>query len=163
MRVLLLNGPNLDMLGIREPAIYGRETLADVEERFIDYATSRGVEVQCFQSNYEGALIDKLHEAHDAFDGVVYNPAAHTHYSYALRDAIAAIDSPVVEVHISDITAREDFRQLSVMEDVCLSQIKGLGIDGYLRALDLLLENLEAAKSTNMSTGQGEIGGGVLL
>jgi 3-dehydroquinate dehydratase type II len=140
MKILLLNGPNLDLLGVREPAIYGTETLADVEHLFCSEASKRGVEASCFQSNHEGVLIDKLHEARGEFKGVVYNPAAHTHYSYALRDAIAAIGIPVVEVHISDICARESFRAVSVLEDVCIAQVKGEGIEGYIHALDILLQ-----------------------
>lgn len=139
-KVLLLNGPNLNMLGVREPAIYGRDTLASIEAEVVQYGAERGVEVVCYQSNHEGALIDKLHEAHTAYDGVVYNPGAHTHYSYALRDAIGSIDTPVVEVHLSDIEAREEFRRVSVIAPVCIAQIKGKGKLGYKEALDVLLE-----------------------
>lgn len=139
-KVLLLNGPNLNMLGVREPAIYGRDTLASIEAEVVQYGAERGVEVVCYQSNHEGALIDKLHEAHTAYDGVVYNPGAHTHYSYALRDAIGSIDTPVVEVHLSDIEAREEFRRVSVISPVCIAQIKGKGKLGYKEALDVLLE-----------------------
>ena len=101
----------------------------------------RGVEVDCFQSNHEGALIDKIHEAHTCYDGIVYNPGAHTHYSYALRDAIGSIDTPVVEVHLSDIEAREEFRRISVIAPVCIAQIKGKGKLGYKEAIDVLLEH----------------------
>ena len=139
-KVLLLNGPNLNMLGVREPAIYGRDTLASIEAEVVQYGAERGVEVVCYQSNHEGVLIDKLHEAHTAYDGVVYNPGAHTHYSYALRDAIGSIDTPVVEVHLSDIEAREEFRRVSVIAPVCIAQIKGKGKLGYKEALDVLLE-----------------------
>ncbi|WP_139652154.1 type II 3-dehydroquinate dehydratase [Raoultibacter phocaeensis] len=138
--VLLLNGPNLNMLGVREPAVYGCDTLAAIEAEVVAYAAERGVEVACYQSNHEGALIDKLHEAHTAFDGVIYNPGAHTHYSYALRDAIGSIDTPVVEVHLSDIEAREEFRRISVIAPVCIAQIKGKGKAGYKEAFDVLLE-----------------------
>ena len=140
-KFLLMNGPNLDMLGIREPEIYGTTTLNDIESMMRSYAAEKGVGLQCFQSNHEGALVDKLHEAHFAqFDGIIYNPAAHTHYSYALRDAVAAISVPVVEIHISDIDVREDFRKVSVIAPECIAQIKGKGIDGYKEALDVLLE-----------------------
>ncbi len=139
-RYLLMNGPNLNMLGIREPAIYGADTLASIEEEVVAYGHERGVDIDCFQSNHEGALIDKLHEAHTAYDGVIYNPGAHTHYSYALRDAVASIDTPVVEVHISDVDSREEFRKISVFDGVCFAKIKGHGKRGYLEAVDALLE-----------------------
>lgn len=138
-RVLLMNGPNLNMLGVREPGIYGTDTLASIEAEVVEYGREHGVAVDCFQSNHEGELIDKLHEAHHAYDGVIYNPGAHTHYSYALRDAVSSIATPVVEVHISDIAEREEFRRLSVFEDVCIAQIKGHGRAGYKEALDVLL------------------------
>ena len=135
-----MNGPNLNMLGVRDPAIYGSDTLASIEQMVVDYGRDRGVEVECFQSNHEGALIDKLHEAHGKFDGIVYNPGAHTHYSYALHDAVECIDVPVVEIHISDISKREEFRRTSVIAPACIAQVKGMGKDGYLRALDILME-----------------------
>lgn len=139
-KYLLLNGPNLDMLGVREPEIYGRDTLDSIEAEVVAYGAERGVQVDCFQSNHEGVLIDKIHEAHWRYDGIVYNPGAHTHYSYALRDAVGSIDTPVVEVHLSDINAREPFRAVSVIEPVCIVQIKGKGKEGYKEALDVLLE-----------------------
>ena len=139
-KYLLLNGPNLDMLGVREPEIYGRDTLDTIEAEVVAYGAERGVQVDCFQSNHEGVLIDKIHEAHWRYDGIVYNPGAHTHYSYALRDAVGSIDTPVVEVHLSDINAREPFRAVSVIEPVCIAQIKGKGKDGSKEALDVLLE-----------------------
>lgn len=138
-----MNGPNLNMLGVRDPAIYGSDRLASIEQMVVDYGRDRGVEVECFQSNHEGALIDKLHEAHGKFDGIVYNPGAHTHYSYALHDAVECIDVPVVEIHISDISQREEFRRTSVIAPACIAQVKGMGKDGYLRALDILMERWE--------------------
>ncbi len=138
-KYLLLNGPNLDMLGVREPEIYGRDTLDTIEAEVVAYGAERGVQIDCFQSNHEGVLIDKIHEAHWRYDGIVYNPGAHTHYSYALRDAVGSIDTPVVEVHLSDINAREPFRAVSVIEPVCIAQIKGKGKEGYKEALDVLL------------------------
>ncbi len=138
-----MNGPNLNMLGVRDPAIYGSDTLASIEQMVVDYGRDRGVEVECFQSNHEGALIDKLHEAHGKFDGIVYNPGAHTHYSYALHDAVECIDVSVVEIHISDISKREEFRRTSVIAPACIAQVKGMGKDGYLRALDILMERWE--------------------
>lgn len=141
MKILLMNGPNLNMLGIREPGIYGQDTLASIEDMVRAYGVERGVEVECFQSNHEGDLVDKLHEAHTAYDGVIYNPGAHTHYSYALRDAVAAISTPVVEVHISDVDAREPFRAISVFDGVVKEKISGRGKQGYLDALDVLIDS----------------------
>ena len=129
-KILVLNGPNLNLLGVREPDVYGTVTLADIEREVTEYAAERGASVDCFQSNHEGALIDKLHEARGAYDGIVYNPGAHTHYSYALRDAVSSIDVPTVEVHLSDISAREEFRRISVIAPVCVAQIKGKGKEG---------------------------------
>ena len=139
-KILLLNGPNLDMLGTREPEVYGSRTLADLEQEVAAYAGKQGIEVACFQSNGEGELIDAIQDARNSFDAIVYNPGAHTHYSYALRDAIAAIDIPVVEVHLSDVSSREAFRRKSVIAPVCLAQVAGLGFESYLRAIDVLRE-----------------------
>lgn len=138
-RILLLNGPNLNMLGVREPGIYGTDTLASIEQEVVDYAAARNAAVDCFQSNHEGALIDRIHEAHGRYDGIVYNPGAHTHYSWALADAVASVDVPMVEVHISDVDAREDFRKLSVFENVRAGLVKGKGRAGYLEAVDVVL------------------------
>ncbi|MBQ6453512.1 MAG: type II 3-dehydroquinate dehydratase [Coriobacteriales bacterium] len=140
MRILLLNGPNLNLLGEREPDIYGSCSLADVEAMVLEHATQAGVELDCFQSNHEGALIDRLQEARNVCAGVIYNPGAHAHYSYALRDAVASIHIPVVEVHISDVHAREDFRQKLVIAPVCAGLICGHGVQGYLEAFDLLMD-----------------------
>lgn len=138
-RYLLLHGPNLNMLGTREPEVYGRTTLADLERRVIEHAEKAGVHIDCFQSNHEGVLADRIHAAQGVYDGIVYNPGAHTHYSYAIRDAIGSVDVPVVEVHISDVDAREPFRAVSVVAPACVAQIKGKGIDGYLEAVEGLL------------------------
>lgn len=138
-RILLMNGPNLNMLGIREPGVYGNDSLAAIEAEVVEYAEARGAEVDCFQSNHEGDLIDRLHGAHGYYDGIVYNPGAHTHYSYALRDAVAAIDVPVVEVHISDVDSREEFRKVSVFDGVVVAKISGHGKKGYLEAVDVVL------------------------
>lgn len=138
-KILVLNGPNLNLLGVREPDVYGTVTLADIEREVTAYAADRGVQVDCFQSNHEGVLIDKLHEARGAYDGIVYNPGAHTHYSYALRDAVSSIGVPTVEVHLSDISTREEFRRVSVIAPVCIAQIKGKGKEGYKEAVDVLL------------------------
>lgn len=144
MRILLMDGPNLNLLGVREPEVYGSTTLADIEEMFRAYAAEQGVDqVDCFQSNHEGVLIDKIHESMGTYDGIVYNPGAHTHYSYAIHDAITSVTTPVVEIHISDISKRkEEFRHHSVLADACIGQVKGLGAQGYLRALDMLMEHL---------------------
>ena len=138
-KILLMNGPNLNMLGIREPGVYGNDTLESIEAEVIEYANDRDASVDCFQSNHEGALIDKLHDAHGSYDGIIYNPGAHTHYSWALRDAVAAIDVPVVEVHISDVDSREEFRKVSVFDGVVVEKIAGHGKKGYLEAVDVIL------------------------
>lgn len=142
MKLLLLNGPNLNLLGQREPDVYGTVTLAEIEQRTCAYAAKRGVDMDCFQSNHEGALIDTIQQSQGAYDGIVYNPGAHTHYSYAIHDAITSVTTPVVEVHISDISKREAFRSTSVLVDACIGQVKGLGPEGYLRAVDMILEHL---------------------
>lgn len=141
-RLLLMNGPNLNLLGQREPEIYGTTTLADIEAMAAEYARGRGAELDCYQSNHEGALIDKIQQSQGVYDGIVFNPGAYTHYSYAIHDAITSVDVPVVEIHISDIFKREDFRSKSVLVDACIGQVKGLGKEGYLRAVDLVLEHL---------------------
>ena len=140
-RYLVLNGPNLNMTGIRERGVYGTGTLEDIHGEIRALAEELGVEVDFYQSNYEGALIDQLHAAHEGYDGVILNAGAYTHYSYAIRDALASVDIPKVEIHISDITSREEFRKISVTAPVCNRQIYGQGLDGYLQAIDFLREN----------------------
>lgn len=136
-KILLLNGPNLNRLGKREPGIYGTETLKDLEDRIMAVGAEAQMNVICFQSNHEGELIDKLHEAEDnGFDGIIFNPGAYTHYSYAIRDAIAGIECPVIEVHISNVYERETFRHKSVIAPVSMGQIAGLGLIGYELALE---------------------------
>ena len=137
--ILVINGPNLDMLGVREPGVYGKGTLADLQRQVREHGRAKGVAVSFFQSNSEGRLIDRIHEAHGSVDGIVYNPGAHTHYSYALRDALAGTDAPCVEVHLSDIDAREAFRRVSVIAPACVAQVKGRGVRGYCDAIDLLI------------------------
>lgn len=139
MNILLLNGPNLNLLGEREPEIYGKTTLPEVEQMVQARARELGHVVRAVQSNHEGALIDELQQARRWADGVIFNPGAFTHYSYALRDAIASTRLRVVELHISDITRREEFRRVSVLEEVCAHRIVGKGIAGYLEALEWLV------------------------
>ncbi|MDE3839552.1 type II 3-dehydroquinate dehydratase [Bacillus methanolicus] len=140
-KILLLNGPNLNLLGKREPGIYGEQTLRDLETRMKKIGEQHGVEISCFQSNHEGNLIDRLHQANEEnYDGIIFNPGAYTHYSYAIRDAIAGISVPVIEVHISNIHARESFRHVSVTAPVTKGQIVGLGLKGYELAFEALLE-----------------------
>ena len=135
MKILVINGPNLNLLGKREPNIYGVDTLNDIENWINDELRSRNIKLQWYQSNHEGKILDRLHHAiKDKNDGIIINPGAYTHYSYAIRDAISAISIPTVEVHFSDIKSREKFRQISVIKDVCLEQISGLGKNGYLKA-----------------------------
>ncbi|MBR6921863.1 MAG: type II 3-dehydroquinate dehydratase [Clostridia bacterium] len=139
MKILVLNGPNLNMLGIREPDIYGRKTYADLVSLIEAYCEEKNVEVTVFQSNYEGKLVEKIQQAYGKFDGIVINPAAYTHTSVAILDALKAVGIRTVEVHISDVSAREDFRQISYVRLYAEKTISGLGFDGYLRAIDYLL------------------------
>ena len=142
MKILVINGANMNMLGRREPDIYGKEDYAALCARIYEHAQSRGVAVECFQSNHEGAIIDAIQEADTAFDGIVINPGAYAHYSYAIYDALRAVDVPAVEVHISDITAREPFRAVSVTAPACVKTICGHGLRGYLEAMDYLKETV---------------------
>ena len=138
MHILVVNGPNMNMLGIRQPEIYGHETYEDLKALIRAEADRLGASVSFFQSNHEGAIIDAIQEADGMFDGIVINPGAYAHYSYAIRDAIKAITVPVVEVHISDIEKREEFRHLSVTAPVCIAQIRGHGFESYTMGIDLL-------------------------
>jgi 3-dehydroquinate dehydratase-2 len=141
-KVYLINGPNLNMLGMREPEIYGTTTLSQLETIVKGMARKKGVKLKCYQSNHEGRIIDRIHSlANKGFKGLIINPGAYTHYSYAIRDAIKASGLKTVEVHLSDIEKREQFRKVSVTREVCEAQIKGLGIEGYIKALEILLES----------------------
>jgi len=142
MKILILNGPNLNLLGIREPEIYGKETLDDISDWLNQQPDANPHDITWFQSNHEGDLIDQVHESMNLFDGIILNPGALTHYSYALRDAIASVQIPAVEVHLSNINAREDFRKISVIKDKCISQISGLGKHVYTEAIKTLVNHL---------------------
>ena len=140
MKLLIINGPNLNMLGIREPGIYGTERYETLCRMVLDHAAARGVEAELYQSNHEGALVDAIQQAYfDGVDGIIINPAAYTHTSVALLDAVKAVGIPTVEVHISDVSAREAFRQVSYIRAACAATISGHGLRGYLEAMDLLI------------------------
>ena len=141
MKILVINGPNLNFLGIREKGIYGSTDYAGLVKMIEEKGEKTGNEILVFQSNHEGAIIDRIQEAYfDGTEGIVINPGAFTHYSYAIRDALASVSMPKVEIHISDITKREEFRKISVTKDVCQKQVYGHGLEGYLEAIDYLLE-----------------------
>lgn len=146
MKILVLNGPNINMLGIREPNLYGTETYETLVQKIKRYCDEKGIETAFFQSNHEGALVDKIQEAFGVFDAIVMNPAAYTHTSVALLDALKAVKIPTVEVHISDVSKREDFRRMSFVRAACFKTICGLGTDGYLRAVDAIAELLGEEK-----------------
>ena len=139
MKILVLNGPNINMLGIREPGIYGNDNYETLCEKITCHAEKCGIEIEQFQSNHEGALVDAIQNAYGVFDGIVFNPAAYTHTSVALLDALKAVGIPTVEVHISDVSKREDFRQISYVRQACVKTITGHGINGYLEAIDFLI------------------------
>ena len=141
MRILVLNGPNLNMLGIREPGIYGSNTYADLEKMIKEHCEKKNIYVEIKQTNHEGVLVDEIQNALGNFDGIVINPAAYTHTSVAILDAAKAVALPVVEVHISDVSKREDFRQVSYIRSACVKTIAGHGFNGYLEAIDFLAGN----------------------
>lgn len=142
MKILVLNGPNINMVGIREPGIYGKQTFADLLQLLDDTAKELGVELEQFQSNHEGALVDKIQESYGKVDGIVINPAAYTHTSIAILDALKAVAIPAVEVHISDVDSREPFRQVSYAGMACVKTYKGLGFQGYVEAVKFLKDYL---------------------
>lgn len=141
--ILLINGPNLNLLGTRQPEVYGTTTLADVEKLVVDHGRARGLDVTCVQSNHEGALVDAIHAARGRHDGIALNAGAYTHTSIALRDAISSVELPVVEIHLSNIFAREQFRHESYISAVALGQITGFGVQSYVLAVDALAAHLE--------------------
>ena len=146
MKLLILNGPNLNLLGIREPSIYGSETYADLCERIRAHAAARDMEVRLVQSNHEGELVDAIQQAYfDGLDGIVLNPGAYTHTSIALLDALKGVGLPAIEVHISDPDTREEFRHVSYVRAACLATVKGRGTQGYFDAIDRLIDHLTEA------------------
>lgn len=147
MNFLVINGPNLNLLGVREPEVYGKSGYETLVGRIRASAESMNVEVEIFQSNHEGAIIDKLHAARGSFDGIIINPGAYTHYSYAILDALKAVDIPAVEVHLSNIHKREEFRHTSVTAAGCDGQVCGLGQFGYVAAMGYLIEKLSGNES----------------
>lgn len=142
MKILVINGPNMNLLGIREPEIYGKETYFELCDRINGFAEKNGVSVELFQSNHEGAIIDKIQEVYGKFDGIVINPAGYTHTSIAIPDAIKAVGIPAVEVHISNPDDREEFRRINYIRDVCIATVSGKGIEGYIEAIDILKNSI---------------------
>ncbi len=143
MKLLVINGPNLNLLGLREPEIYGKRTYQDLLSLLRQTGKEEGVEVECFQSNHEGAIVDAIQQAYGVFDGIVINPAAYTHTSVAILDALKAVALPAVEVHISAVSSREPFRQRSYAGMACARTYQGLGFDGYVQAIRFLKQMLE--------------------
>ena len=138
MKILVINGPNINMLGIREPEVYGNQNYETLCSMIEEYSSNKGIEVEIYQSNHEGCLVDKIQEAFGKADGIVINPGAYTHTSIALLDALKAVGIPTVEVHISNVSSREDFRQISYIRSYCIKTITGKGLNGYLEAIDFL-------------------------
>ena len=140
MKLLVVNGPNINMLGVREPEVYGDGTYIDLCNLVDNYCREKNIEVEFFQSNYEGEIVDIIQNAYGSFDGIIINPAAYTHTSIAILDALKAVGIPTVEVHISDVKKREDYRQVSYIREYCKKSIIGFGFKGYLMAVDYLVE-----------------------
>ena len=143
MKFLVINGPNLNMLGIREPDIYGRETYDDLVRVITDASVTRNIEFEVFQSNHEGVIVEKIQDSYGKFDGIIINPAAYTHTSVAILDALKAVGIPTVEVHISNVNEREEFRKLSYVSYYALKTIAGYGFNGYVMAMDTLIDHLK--------------------
>ncbi len=139
MKIMVINGPNLNLLGIREPAHYGKETYTDLIQKIQSYADKTGIEVEFYQSNHEGDLVDCIQSTYQRFDGIVINPGAYTHTSIALLDAVKSVGTPTVEVHISDVNSREAFRRISYIREACIATVSGHGTNGYLEAIDILI------------------------
>lgn len=148
-KIMVINGPNLNMLGIREPEHYGKQTYSYLVEKITRHATEREVEIVCKQSNHEGDLVDYIQSAYNVCDGIIINPGAYTHTSIAIYDAVKAVSLPCVEVHISDVDSREEFRRISYIRAACIATVSGHGIDGYCEALDILL-NYTSARKVNI-------------
>jgi len=146
MKILVINGPNINLLGIREPDIYGKSDYKALCALIDESAAQMGIEVSRYQSNHEGDIVDKIGESYGVIDGIVINPAAYTHTSVAIADALKAVSIPTVEVHISDVSKREDFRQISYVRPICIATITGEGIDGYVHAMQILKEHLLSVK-----------------
>ena len=140
MKILVINGPNINMLGIREPEIYGKTTYKDLCDTINNYADENGIEVEIFQSNHEGEIVDKIQNAYGESNGIVINPAAYTHTSIAILDALKSVSIPAVEVHISDVSSRESYRQISYVREYCEKTISGEGINGYINAIQYLVK-----------------------
>lgn len=140
MKIRVINGPNINMLGIREPDIYGKDTYAGLLEMIKAHCDDKGIEVECLQSNHEGDLVDYIQQSYGKYDGIVINPGAYTHTSIAILDAAKAVSIPMVEVHISDVSKREDYRQISYIREACVKTITGHGTNGYIEAIDYLSE-----------------------
>lgn len=149
MKILIINGVNMNMLGIREPEKYGTTTLKDLEKDLYAYSFELGIDIETYQSNHEGEIVEKIQSAYENFDGIVINPAAYTHTSVAIRDAISAVNIPTVEIHMTNIQTREDFRQKSLIAPVCVAQICGFGTESYKLGLKGLVELLKDNKSEN--------------
>ncbi len=146
MKILVINGPNMNMLGIREPEIYGKENYAALCEKIEKHGKENGIEVKLFQSNSEGAIVDEIQSACGSFDGIVINPAAYTHTSIAIPDALKAVGIPAAEVHISDVDSREDYRRVNFVRCACVYSVAGHGFDGYLEAIDYLCQKFSERK-----------------
>ncbi len=144
MKILIINGPNINLLGTREPEIYGTLTLEEINEKLRSYANDKGIELETFQSNIEGEIVDKIQQAKNNCDGIVINPAAYTHTSVAIRDAISAVGLPCVEIHISNIHRREEFRRHSFIAPVCIGQIAGFGLDSYRLGIQAVINYIES-------------------